>query len=246
MFEKTRVRFFCGHLLISLIVAMCILGWVFFIWYPYPLAKAVDVTHIFLMLIIIDIILGPLIGYAIYKKGKKTLKMDLCIIVVVQIIALIYGIYNLEKGRPVWIVYTGNNFDLVRKNELVYKDRESIEEKYKRVGWFKPQFVAAEYSRDDKKKYVEMFQEMNSGATRAQMPHYYKNIGTAASEIKYRARSLQDLYKYNNKDLVDMSLDENKKATAWLPLITYGLNMVVLLDKKTGAIINIVDLRPEK
>ena len=246
MFEQTRLRFFFSHLLLSIIISLGILGWILWVWYPTPLFKALEVSHIFIMLITIDIIIGPLLGFIIYKKGKKTLKMDMAIIILIQIFALIYGSYNLEKARPVWIVYTGNNFDLIRKNEIVYKDLDSIKEEYENPSWFRPKFVAAEYSRDDHKKYVEMFSELNSGVTRAQIPQYYREIGTAQSEIMKRAKKIEDLYKYNDRAQVNKILSHNQEATAWLPLITYSLNMVVLIDKNTGKIVKIVDLRPDR
>lgn len=48
-----------------------------FIWYPTPLATAVGVTQIFLMMLAIDVTVGPILGFIVYKEGKKTLKMDL-------------------------------------------------------------------------------------------------------------------------------------------------------------------------
>ncbi|MEG2832300.1 MAG: type IV pilin accessory protein, partial [Bacilli bacterium] len=66
---NSRSKFFLGHLLISFLIALFIVGVVFFIWYPSPLAKAVGVTHIFLMLIVIDVIVGPFLGLLVYKKG---------------------------------------------------------------------------------------------------------------------------------------------------------------------------------
>lgn len=60
---SSRIRFFVSHLLISLIIALITIGLVFLIWYPYPLAKAVGVTHIFLMMLAIDVIVGPILGY---------------------------------------------------------------------------------------------------------------------------------------------------------------------------------------
>ena len=55
-----RLKFFVSHLLISFFIALIVVGVVFFIWYPSPLATAVGVTHIFLMMLTIDVIVGPL------------------------------------------------------------------------------------------------------------------------------------------------------------------------------------------
>lgn len=42
-----RIKAFLIHGLVSISVALLVIGLVFFIWYPSPLAKAVGVTHIF-------------------------------------------------------------------------------------------------------------------------------------------------------------------------------------------------------
>ena len=55
-----RLKFLLSHLFISCLIALLVIGLVFFIWYPSPLSTAVGVTHIFLMLLVIDVILGPL------------------------------------------------------------------------------------------------------------------------------------------------------------------------------------------
>ena len=72
-----RLKFFLIHLSISLIIALSVVGLVFFAWYPTPLVIAVGVTQIFLMMLSIDVIVGPLLGLLVYKEGKKTLKFDL-------------------------------------------------------------------------------------------------------------------------------------------------------------------------
>ena len=69
-----RIRFFLGHLSSSVLVALIILSLVFFVWYPAPFAHAEGVTHIFLMLIAIDVIVEPLLTLLVYKEGKKKKK----------------------------------------------------------------------------------------------------------------------------------------------------------------------------
>ena len=70
-----RLKFFLSHLLLSFLVALLVIGLVFLIWYSSPLVTAVGVTHIFLMLLVIDVILGPLLGLLVYKEGKKHLNL---------------------------------------------------------------------------------------------------------------------------------------------------------------------------
>lgn len=66
-----RLKFFLSHLSISLIIALLVIGLVFFVWYLSPLAAAVGVTQIFLMMLAIDVIVGPVLGLFVYKEGKN-------------------------------------------------------------------------------------------------------------------------------------------------------------------------------
>ena len=90
-----RVKFFLGHFCISLFIASIVVGMVFFIWYPSPLAKAVNVTHIFLMMLMIDVIIGPVLGLLVYKDGKKTLKFDLTVIILIQLSAFSFVLWRI-------------------------------------------------------------------------------------------------------------------------------------------------------
>lgn len=91
-----RLKFFLSHISISIFLALAAIVMVFFIWYPSPLVSAVGVTHIFLMLLVIDVILGLLLGLLVYKEGKKTLKFDLSVIIFIRIAALCYGVFSIE------------------------------------------------------------------------------------------------------------------------------------------------------
>ena len=63
--------FFIKHLLVSFIISILIVVWVLLIWYPAPLDKAVGVNQIFLMMGGVDVILGPLLCFIVYKENKK-------------------------------------------------------------------------------------------------------------------------------------------------------------------------------
>ena len=69
---SARIKAFLIHGMISICVSLLVVGLIFLVWYPAPLAKASGVTHIFLMILAIDVIIGPLLTLIIYKKGKKS------------------------------------------------------------------------------------------------------------------------------------------------------------------------------
>ncbi|WP_180168365.1 TfpX/TfpZ family type IV pilin accessory protein [Acinetobacter sp. YH01003] len=241
-----RLKFFLSHLLLSFLVALLVIGLVFFIWYPSPLATAVGVMHIFLMLLVIDVILGPLLGLLVYKEGKKTLKFDLSVIILIQVAALCYGVFSIEQGRPAWLVYNVDRFELVRKNELVDTNIQQAQPQFQKPSWFKPQYVATEFAKDTQQRNDEMFAEIFSGISISQRPERYVELTQAKKQIQQRALLLVELQQYNPKTDVEKTLAKYPKADAWLPLKANAIDMVVLVNKQSASIIKIVDLRPWK
>lgn len=239
-----RLKFFLSHLSISLMIALCVVGLVFFIWYPTPLATAVGVTQIFLMMLAIDVTVGPILGFIVYKEGKKTLKMDLTVIILLQLSALGYGIYSIEQGRPVWLAYTVDRFELVRKNEIIDENIEKALAQYQHPSWFKPQYVGGEFAKDAKTRNDDMFAEALNGISLAQKPERYVALSKVVPQIKTHAESLDILKNFNDGKKLQSILAKYPQANAFVPLKAGHVDMTVLLDKNTGEVIKIVDLRP--
>ncbi|WP_373683545.1 TfpX/TfpZ family type IV pilin accessory protein [Acinetobacter sp. YH16042] len=244
MAKTKRTKFFLSHLIISISLALLVIGLVFFIWYPSPLATAVGVTHIFLMLLVIDVILGPVLGLLVYKEGKKTLKFDLSVIILIQIAALCYGVYSIEQGRPVWIAYNVDRFELVRKNELITEHLDQAKIQFQKTSFLRPQYVAVEFAQDKLQRENDMFAEALGGISIAQKPERYVDFTKALPQIKKRAKSLNNLEQFNDHEQVRKILVKYPQATGYVPLKANAVDMTVLVNKQTGEVIKIVDLRP--
>ncbi|MCA4814610.1 TfpX/TfpZ family type IV pilin accessory protein [Acinetobacter towneri] len=239
-----RLKFFLSHLSISFLIALLVIGLVFLIWYPSPLATAVGVTHIFLMLLVIDVILGPLLGLLVYKEGKKSLKFDIAVIIALQVSALCYGVYSIEQGRPAWLVFHADRFELVRKNEMILGNIAQAAPQFQQVSWAGPQFAAVKLSVSSQQRQNDIFTEVLGGISLAQQPERYVELTQAKNQIQQRALPLVELKQYNLKADVEKTLAKYTKADAWLPLKANAVDMVVLVNKESASIIKIVDLRP--
>jgi len=231
-------------LAISFVIAFFVIGIVFFVWYPYPLAKAAGVTQLFLMMLTIDVIIGPLLGLIVYKQGKKTLKMDLGVIILLQIAALCYGIYSIEQGRPVWLVYNVDRVQLIRKNEILEASLQKAMPQYQQTSWLKPQYVGVELAKDIQTRNDDTFAEAFGGISIAQKPERYVPLDKVKNQIQKRALPLKELEQYNPKTDVEKTLAKYPKADAWLPLKANAVDMVILMNKEKAKVIRIVDLRP--
>lgn len=238
-----RLKFFLCHLSISLFIALLVVGLVFFIWYPSPLATAVGVTKIFLMLLVIDVVIGPILGVLVYKEGKSSLKFDLTVIIAIQISALLYGIYSIEQGRPAWLVYNVDRFELVRKNEIVDQNINQAQPQFQHPSWLKPKFVATEFAKDTHQRSDDMFAEVLGGISIAQRPERYVELNKAKKQMQQREQKLELLQQYNKKTDVRKILAKYPQATTFLPLKASVVDMTVLVDQNSN-VIKIVNLRP--
>ncbi|ENW83578.1 hypothetical protein F909_00589 [Acinetobacter sp. ANC 3929] len=244
--KSAKTKFVTAHLMISFGVALVAVLVVFLCWYPAPLNKATGVTHIFLMMLGIDLILGPALTWLVYKEGKKSLKFDLTVIILIQISALCYGLYHIAQGRPAWIVYSVDRFDLIKNNEVYTKNIQQATKEFQQPSWLKPEYAAIQFAVDRKQKNQDMFDEILGGLTISQRPERYIALAKVKQQIQKRVQSLDVLNQFNDKALVQNILSKYPQATAFVPLKANAVDMTVLINKEKGEVVKIVDLRPWK
>ena len=93
-------------------------GITYWSWYREPTFGIVGVLPIMLMLIAVDLILGPLLTLIVYKHGKPGLKFDLSVIALVQIVALVYGAHTLYEEKPHYLVFAIDRLEFVAQKDI--------------------------------------------------------------------------------------------------------------------------------
>lgn len=239
-----RFQAFALHLAISALIALAVIGLVFFIWYPAPLASATGVTRIFLMLLAIDVILGPSLTLLVYKPGKKTLVFDLAVIACLQLAALSYGLYAVAEGRPAWLVFSVDRFELVRVNDIDEHKLDEAPADYRQPSWLGPQWVAASNPVDSEARNELMFEALLGGTDIAQRPNLYQPLTQQSDLMRQRAQPLSALHRFNAPEQVQRIVQAHPQANGWLPLRANNQDMVVLMHKASAEVVAIVDLRP--
>ncbi len=114
---RIRPAIYAGliHLIGSAVVALVCAVLIFGVWYPYPYSTLVGGTTLFLMIVMVDIVSGPLLTLVVYNlsKPKRELVRDIGIIVVFQMLVLLYGVYTMHQARPVLLAFEGEVFRVV-------------------------------------------------------------------------------------------------------------------------------------
>lgn len=243
---KYKLKAFGLHFSISLLIALMSMVIVFFVWYPQPLYQAAGVTKIFLIMLGIDIVLGPLLTFIVAKPHKTSLKFDLAVIVLIQLAAFAYGFYHVYDGRPAWIAYSVDRFDLVKNNEIDTRKLTEALPPYQKVSQSGARYVAAMIPTDNSEIRNEiLFDEVGYGIAPSQRPELYQPLSTVDEVMLTRTKAIDELYDYNDKADVDKVLLEYPEADGYLPLKADAVDMTVLINKKDKEkVVKIVDLRP--
>ena len=112
---KERLRASGIHLGISLCLAVLSAALVFGFWYPYPYRELSGGRELFLLVVAVDVVMGPLITLAIFNRAKprRELLMDFTVVGLLQLAALGYGLWTVFAARPVHLVFEYSRMSVV-------------------------------------------------------------------------------------------------------------------------------------
>lgn len=241
---KDRLRAMSIHFIVSLILGGGTLLLVYKVWYPWPLDKAVGVTNILVLMLVVDVLIGPLLTFMVFDRRKASLRIDLMVVVVMQLGAFFYGIYTVAQGRPAWLVFNVDRFDLVRAYEIDNREIISASEDFQSAPWFGPKWVGAKLPLDAKTRGNLLQESLSGGSDLAQRPQYYVPLDTVKSNILERSRKSSDLLALNGRFSLHNLMSFNEiPEFLWLPLMASNQPMVVIVNKHSDEL-KIEPLRP--
>jgi hypothetical protein len=119
-FWHDRIKASGAHFVLSALIALLAALLVFGLWYPYPYREISGGRELFLLVVSVDVILGPLITLAVFnrEKPRSELRRDLAIVGALQLVALAYGLWTVAIARPVHMVFEIDRFRVVHAIEV--------------------------------------------------------------------------------------------------------------------------------
>ncbi len=94
------------HLSLSLGIFLYLVYQIYYNWYPQPYFSIDGGWQGIRLIAAVDLVLGPFITFLIFDltKSRKEIIFDLSTIVLIQFVALFYGVYLTYNQRPISIV----------------------------------------------------------------------------------------------------------------------------------------------
>jgi hypothetical protein len=110
---RDRLRAFGIHLGLSGLVLLGVFAIIVVFWYPPPYMRLQGALRIVAVMTAVHLLIGPLLTFLIYRKGKKGLRFDLSVIVLLQVAALAYGVQAIYHERPHFLVFAVDRFNVL-------------------------------------------------------------------------------------------------------------------------------------
>lgn len=244
---KTRLRRALGaagwHLLASALAAAVAAGLVFGVWFPYPYRDLVGGRELFLIVVAVDVVCGPLLTLVLFNhlKSRRELALDLSLVAVVQLAALIYGLHTVVEARPVYLAFEVDRFRAVTMAD-VQRDKLRPELGGLHViGWNGPRVIGVRQPKDNE----EMMRSLDlslGGIDPAVRPDWWVPYGEVRSRVLAKARLASELREKrpDQKSLIDASISDSgllEERLRWLPITSFqSTGWVAFVDATSAEI----------
>lgn len=243
----TRFKAAAIHLALSALVGASVLGIMLLAWYPTPYFEASGGSHLALLIVGIDIVLGPLMTLIVFDLRKKSLRFDMAVVVLVQLSALAYGTHIMFQARPAYVVYVSGVFRIAAANELEPELlAQASHERFRRLPLGGPEIIGAKNPTDPAERQTLVFAAI-SGIDLHVLPKYYVPYAEQRADAAQRGRPLADLSAADpgNAAAVERYLAASGRSAdslRFLPLLAKAREMTVLVDAASGDVAAILPI----
>ena len=126
--DVTRKQAFLTHLSVSGLIFLIIAYLIVYHWYPEFYFSLDGGDRAIITIFFVDVVLGPGLTLIIFKQGKKSLKFDMSVIVLLQLSALTWGIHSVYNGRTATTVFHQGKFTCISNPESTRINMSLIEQ----------------------------------------------------------------------------------------------------------------------
>ena len=238
---KQRARAAGIHLLMSSAVAAGAAGLVFGLWYPGIYRLASGGRDLFLLLTSVDVVLGPLLTFAVFDlaKGWKHLRRDLFVIGLIQTAALDYGLHTVYAVRPVAMVFEVDRFRVIATGDVLESELPKALPAYRALPLTGPWLLGTRAPKAGDEHNDALFMGIK-GVDRANRPTFWQPYADSVPDVLARSRTIGALLAHYPARAAEFraalgAMKADEASARFLPLAARG-DWVVVLDTN-GAVL---------
>lgn len=217
---------------------------VFFVLYPAPWRNLLEVSAIFGVVVVVDVVCGPLLTFVLASPSKSFRERitDLTLVSLIQLSALGYGLWSVYVARPVALVFEVDRLFVVTGNEVQMDLLSQAPKPLRKLPCFGVIQVGLREAASPT-EYLESVEQSIQGVTQAMRPNWWRIYDDEVRlALQKRAKPLRELIEsrpaqagelaaairksgVDSKDLLYLPLTSSK-ASAWIALINSDGEMV--------------------
>lgn len=239
------------HLGLSVLVAGLAAWLVFGVWYPYPYREISGGRELFMIVVAVDVVMGPLLTFTVFnvKKPIKELHRDLVVIALLQLSALGYGLWTVAVARPVHLVFEMDRFRVVHAIDVPEEELKQATAGLEHLPLAGPTLLSLREFANEKENSDATMAALQ-GASLSARPGLWQAYEKARPKILAIARPLEQLKSRFPARVTEIDAALKSAATAgraatsvsYLPMVGRQTFWTVLLDSNTAEVIAFVPI----
>ena len=222
---------------------------VFGLWFPGEYRSLSGGTELFLLVVGVDLCLGPLITLVIFdwRKPVGELRRDVGIVVVLQLAALAYGLHMVSISRPVVMALEENRFRVVPASGVNVDELSKAAGEFRSLSLTGPRLGRSTLPTDPAGKAEALSLGFRGYDIGTRPTRWAPWDAAARAEALVHAKPLAALAARHpdKKPEIDAAVARTgRTATAlvYIPMITFREDWVALLDAAKGDVVGYAPL----
>jgi hypothetical protein len=246
---REKFRAFAIHFLATAALGAIAAALIFLVWFPHPFATMIGGTELFLLVVGCDIALGPLISLVIYnsRKSRRELITDYSLVAILQLAAMIYGVYIVAGTRPVYVAFNKDRLEVVTARDISDAELAAARDPaYATLPIDGPRHVYILVPAADQQ---DALMKSVAGLEEHHRPKFFAPYEKGVEEIRARARPIKELTKQFPATAglfaeAAGKLDIPPERQRWLPVRHRRGFWTALIDTEDGMPLRYVPVDP--
>lgn len=190
---RDRLKASSLHLLVSGVFVALTAALVFGLWYPGPFRSLSGGQQLFLLAVLLDIVLGPLLTFVVFdvRKKRSRLVIDMIVVAIAQCAGIFYGLHVAFVARPVAMVFEVDRFRVLTTDQIDLGSLSKAIPSYRSLPTNGPWLLGTRHWADRREQNDALFKAV-AGMDIGQRPEFWTEY--LPSDALVRARPLTLLW----------------------------------------------------